>query len=462
MEVNQQLETETTEDAGENRSYRAGRVSGIIVRYPSVVMIICFVVSTGLAAVSFVLGSLEPMLGMEVESSILVQRYFGQEIARLQSHIDLEDLDSNLIYVPNEKEDDTRRRRLTSASGNLYGCESRHRERFEEFDIHLIFRDASGDPLSLKTLKSIELAQQRISTIPAYRDLCLHNDYGSCGTYSSIINWASIFGETRGTAKLAEDDAFTSIPWPQCLNIEQDLYEKVADKVCLKDTIGPGLPVPCSTDVSSVVYPAQGRKVLENPFRAVCIAGSSQEQGMSTTCESILGKVRSNMFGRNWKCDTLRTKYVRIVLPSAHIINDECEISEDSGDKIERYWDSELRPALFELKKVIEEKNSDITMYFSVAYPDWAGYYLHQDLRLLVVSFVVIFLVVWYNVDSFFLTCCGMYEIVISFPLGLFVWVVIMSEPGITYLMCKCIWIYVLIYHSNRGILHPPLTCWNR
>ena len=36
---------------------------------------------------------------------------------------------------------------------------------------------------------------------------------------------------------------------------------------------------------------------------------------------------------------------------------------------------------------------------------------------------------------SVWIACCGLFEIVISFPIGLFVWVVIMRQDYVTYLM---------------------------
>ena len=97
---------------------------------------------------------------------------------------------------------------------------------------------------------------------------------------------------------------------------------------------------------------------------------------------------------------------------------------------------------LFAVAQALEDRNEDMKMYFT-----WVGenpffdYYLNKDLMMLVLSFVLVFIVLWIQTSSLFITCAGMFEIIISFPLGLFVWGVLMDEPGVTYLMYNGIFI---------------------
>ena len=81
------------------------------------------------------------------------------------------------------------------------------------------------------------------------------------------------------------------------------------------------------------------------------------------------------------------------------------------------------------------------------------------------VSFVLVFIVLWIQTSSLFITCAGMFEIIISFPLGLFVWGVLMDEPGVTYLMYNGIFIilgigcddiFVFIDAFRQSELQPP------
>ena len=97
---------------------------------------------------------------------------------------------------------------------------------------------------------------------------------------------------------------------------------------------------------------------------------------------------------------------------------------------------------LFAVAQALEDRNEDMKMYFT-----WVGenpffdYYLNKDLMMLALSFVLVFIVLWIQTSSLFITCAGMFEIIISFPLGLFVWGVLMDEPGVTYLMYNGIFI---------------------
>ncbi|CAN0353931.1 unnamed protein product, partial [Phaeothamnion confervicola] len=58
-----------------------------------------------------------------------------------------------------------------------------------------------------------------------------------------------------------------------------------------------------------------------------------------------------------------------------------------------------------------------------------------QDLLLVAISFIIVFAVIWCSLESFFLTLCAMYGIIISFPMGIFVWSVLATEEYVTYLM---------------------------
>ena len=121
---------------------------------------------------------------------------------------------------------------------------------------------------------------------------------------------------------------------------------------------------------------------------------------------------------------------------------------------------------LFAVAQALEDRNEDMKMYFT-----WVGenpffdYYLNKDLMMLVLSFVLVFIVLWIQTSSLFITCAGMFEIIVSFPLGLFVWGVLMDEPGVTYLMYNGIFIilgigcddiFVFIDAFRQSELQPP------
>ena len=88
-----------------------------------------------------------------------------------------------------------------------------------------------------------------------------------------------------------------------------------------------------------------------------------------------------------------------------------------------------------------------------------------QDLLKLGLSFALVFFVLWYATSSLFITCAGLFNIVISFPLGLFVWAVVLGEPGVTYLMYNglfiilgigCDDIFVFMDAFRQSLDEPP------
>jgi len=167
------------------------------------------------------------------------------------------------------------------------------------------------------------------------------------------------------------------------------------------------------------------------------------------------------VFGLNWDCDSLGAKYARIYLPAGA---ERCSSWE--WDPMEEKA-AEMIPLLFGLKDEIEASNSDVTMYFSFPSLDiFFDYYLNQhDLPLLGLSFGLVFIVLWVNTNSIFLSFCGMFEILVSFPLGLFIWLVLLQQPGVTYLMYNGIFIilgigcddiFVFLDAFRQSELEPP------
>jgi hypothetical protein len=80
-------------------------------------------------------------------------------------------------------------------------------------------------------------------------------------------------------------------------------------------------------------------------------------------------------------------------------------------------------------------------------------------------SFFLVFICLWVQTSSLFITSCGLFEIIISYPLGLFVWHVILQEKYSTYLMYNGIFIilgigaddiFVLSDAFKQSALQPP------
>ena len=60
------------------------------------------------------------------------------------------------------------------------------------------------------------------------------------------------------------------------------------------------------------------------------------------------------------------------------------------------------------------------------------GYYLNNDLRFVMMGIFFVFTLLFWQTESLFVSSCGLFEILISYPCGLFVWHVIFQQPYVT------------------------------
>ena len=204
-----------------------------------------------------------------------------------------------------------------------YTCD-RQTQYHEDHTLVLVFRDGGKDrakPWSATTLKSQETAQLAVSKLSAYQSICqVDSRDGECVAPYSPLNWAAFLGSASTEASVVEglkyrqplDNASAAVA--ACLNTPVALYQQALDKTCYADFQS---PPPCATDggggKSAFSLPADV-SVLEGPFRAMCVNGS---RGTGVCGEALAG-ARDVMFGTNWDCDTLETKYTRIVLPAGY------------------------------------------------------------------------------------------------------------------------------------------------
>jgi len=78
---------------------------------------------------------------------------------------------------------------------------------------------------------------------------------------------------------------------------------------------------------------------------------------------------------------------------------------------------------------------------------------LISDMGLVVVSVAVVFFYMWYNTQSLFLTLCGIFEIIISFPIAFFFWGTVMDQHHFNILQMMVLFIILGIGADDIFVL---------
>ena len=85
------------------------------------------------------------------------------------------------------------------------------------------------------------------------------------------------------------------------------------------------------------------------------------------------------------------------------------------------------------IKRAVEKENSDLEMVY-YGYIDIFSV-LGNDLMYAGLSLAVVFVVLIVQTGSLCITCAGLFEIIMSIPLALFVWCVVLGYRGVSNLM---------------------------
>jgi hypothetical protein len=314
----------------------------------------------------------------------------------------------------------------------------------------IIFHSKKGDVLSAKNLQSIREFQRSITKITKYEKYCLRGDSHGKDCMipyspSGIATWTSqTFADDDSSCNCATE---FDVP---CANCDSD---------CSADFYLPG----CMADPMAPLPTSEWGKTAEPPFNAMCKQGTSDNADTST-CYYMLYQTRLNVMGTNWDCSNLEASWTRILVPFGLPIGNNDDDTEEMEDTIFSWGSNVFLPAFFELKAELEMDNSDLKVFFWGDQSWLIDYYLNRDVGFVMTAFILVFFVLWAQTESAFLAACGIFEIIISYPLGTFVWHVILQEPYVTYLNYNALFIilgigaddiFVLVDAFKQASLQP-------
>ena len=184
-------------------------------------------------------------------------------------------------------------------------------------------------------------------------------------------------------------------------------------------------------------------------MKNLCEVGKSKE---NTLCEMSVGNLRKTLVGIDWDCNTLKAEYAQIVFRTGwpfknakkdnpEFCNHDSESNTTFPDKMwgSFYLSSEENEGLRNMLALIEKvkkDHPDLDMGFRI--PGDFGFIftiLGNDVMLVLISVVLVAITLTVQTGSLFLMFTGMFEILVSFPMACFVWLIIFQEKGVTNLM---------------------------
>ena len=312
-------------------------------------------------------------------------------------------------------------------------------------NVQVIFKSKSGDVLSSKNLKSISDLQKKVVAIDGYKKHCLRgaSNGDECMMPYSPSGMATWTSQTNSDTTSC---ACSTTYGVACAN---------ADPYCSADFSMPGCLAKPSASLPS--------SVPSEPFTSMCKDGTSTN-ALTSTCNFGLYQARINTVGSNWDCDTLEATWARTLIPLGLPLNDKDDDADVQEETVEYWGTYTFLPAFFEIKHEIEMANDDLEVLLWGAGGWMIEHYLNQDVAFVMTAFILVFFVLWFQTESAFIAACGIFEIIISYPLGTFVWHVILREPYVTYLNYNALFIilgigaddiFVLVDAYKQSFLQP-------
>mmetsp|Transcript_31035 Transcript_31035/g.42030 ORF Transcript_31035/g.42030 Transcript_31035/m.42030 type:complete len:1162 (-) Transcript_31035:162-3647(-) len=405
--------------------YPVGRFTGTVIKCPIIVMAICFLVSVVLSIIGF--SAAGSFSGSFTDlSDPIVRMVYAADRASYSWEVDLGGINDD-----NTDDDDVAQQTQEMAN-----------------PMQIIIHSKVGQALGYEALKQFAKLQNEIVTSSGFKNLCLRSASDtsdvSCRVPSSPVAIANYAVNSDGDGDTADACECASDFDVACSNF---------DSKCASD-FG-GIP----TCDSKVDEPSE-TEVSYDAFAAMC--NSSLLGAVNSTCGSTMFGLRLDTVGKSWDCTTLKTRWARLLIPYGTPF----KVGEDDDDELvlqREDFEASLLPRLYALREKIEDEYLDLQVFFWGF--DQIPYYLDKDLRVVLLAICFVFLVLCVHTDSYFVASCGLFEIIISYPLGLFVWHAVLQQPYVTYLMYSGIFvilgigaddIFVLSDAFKQSAFQPP------
>ena len=304
-----------------------------------------------------------------------------------------------------------------------------------------------------KGLETLRKLIRQVQRTDGFADYCLSDDGGA-----TCVEPTSLFrGVYDDSAAPSNDCALATYCAPYWPDAVPACAADAATSYTSDYDPGDALYAMCnSTDVMRV----------KNGFR-YSVKMSANASGAEADCRGGLAAQRAYTVGGGWDCDSNKVSYAAFTFSTGFPLSWSGDAgSDEDWEEMEDWAVASLMPKLHKLKKDLEEVEGDEEPDFELLFNgiDPIQYYLNEDLRMLNLAMAIVLIILILQTGSIFIALCGLFEIAISFPCGLFVWTVLMGEEYITYLMYNGAFIilgigaddiFVLMDAWKQSALHP-------
>ncbi|KAH8073783.1 hypothetical protein JL720_10854 [Aureococcus anophagefferens] len=304
-----------------------------------------------------------------------------------------------------------------------------------------------------KGLETLRKLIRQVQRTDGFADYCLSDDGGA-----TCVEPTSLFrGVYDASAAPSNDCALATYCAPYWPDAVPACAADAATSRTSDYDPGDALYAMCnSTDVMRV----------KRGFR-YSVKMSANASGAEADCRGGLAAQRAYTVGGGWDCDSNKVSYAAFTFSTGFPLSWSGDAgSDEDWEEMEDWAVASLMPKLHKLKKDLEEVDGDDEPDFELLFNgiDPIQYYLNEDLRMLNLAMAIVLIILILQTGSIFIALCGLFEIAISFPCGLFVWTVLMGEEYITYLMYNGAFIilgigaddiFVLMDAWKQSALHP-------
>ena len=294
---------------------------------------------------------------------------------------------------------------------------------------YMMFRSKTRNILTQENIDSIQKAISSVIAVPGYDKFCLRSDnnWSGCLSPKSFLQIESFSDSTANSTCGCTDTP----PW-------------YVTKISKENNF-------CYNS-ENIITSTPSLDSLQRPLKNLCTVTKNGTGNIM--CDMWSKNIREQAFPLLWNCDDLQTEFVQVNFDYGYDFDKAMcaeAVSKSTGIKgdvgymdnmtfVHQSEDERIYPFIHsmdsqfaKIKQDIEKENMDLEVLYS-GYIDVFAV-LQNDLLYMFISISFVFIILLVQTESLCITLAGLFEIIMSIPLALFVWCVLFQMEGVSSLM---------------------------